>query len=802
MYGNTSDRNPLKEHYSIESKENQNLKLNVDNNTINLYPYLSDSSKIKLSEVHDNLEREDLISPTSANPDISNHIFRTQYQQPSNTLDNRFYFDDHAIKPEYLDDLMNSAIYNNQLLHPGVNIPNDSMTIVASNINNNNAVENNSIHISTSNNLNNNGDNRKYNGNSISNIPTEDAIHIDTIQQGSIDLPDFNGQNLSTSLQSSIYSSEFPPSVSSSFSYQPQAFEGDTNSLQNSTYKYFNNNANSSNILYNTHNTARSSISSLPFNSRRSNSYSSSIRPGSFSSASTRYNQLNSIGNGPNNNSLNNLVNTPTSRDDSVVNDTKSVTTNNLTSKINDTTQILSPTSASNTPASNPNNISNPSSAATAATATTTTTSTTASNTGTTSGSGTKILLSEKEKLRRKKDFHNAVERRRRDLIKNKIQELTYIVPPTLLNYDSTGRSIKPNKSTILTNSIDYIKFLKDTLIEQDHQKLKLTEKFEELKNCFCKKINSATHVGHKMTENNDRDDGTDHCRISKLDLHSNQQSNNSLDNINVRPDDLFLLIHKRPFKSSQLKSAALDIQQGKIIDTRMLAHGLTTDLNNFGYRRNNSDSISLSDNNIVNPSQDQLENGGEIQNEIQSSIRKDEQKNINPIKNIDSNDGYVLNNENFFDGPNRNTMSTYDNQSFTTSSDLFSDQNIPEFTGLLNQHGFNLQNFPSHTNSSNLNTYDNDNSINNKATDISNGSNNNSSSNHINRMNNINQINSINESSTGGVNINEDPYYFNEEDLQKFLASDFSRGEQTVSDFNFEDFQRYSEYSMLDEFK
>lgn len=89
--------------------------------------------------------------------------------------------------------------------------------------------------------------------------------------------------------------------------------------------------------------------------------------------------------------------------------------------------------------------------------------------------------LSTEEKLRRKRDFHNAVERRRRDLIKQKIKELGNLVPPSLLCYDSTGKQVKPNKGIILNRTVDYITFLMTVLEAQDKKKEHLISKINEL---------------------------------------------------------------------------------------------------------------------------------------------------------------------------------------------------------------------------------------------------------------------------------------------------------------------------------
>ncbi|EDO17911.1 hypothetical protein Kpol_1010p26 [Vanderwaltozyma polyspora DSM 70294] len=85
------------------------------------------------------------------------------------------------------------------------------------------------------------------------------------------------------------------------------------------------------------------------------------------------------------------------------------------------------------------------------------------------------------ERLKRKREFHNAVERRRRELIKEKIKELGKLVPPSLLHYDSAGKKVKANKGTILNKTVEYISYLQEILEVQDKKKEKLIRKIKEL---------------------------------------------------------------------------------------------------------------------------------------------------------------------------------------------------------------------------------------------------------------------------------------------------------------------------------
>lgn len=113
--------------------------------------------------------------------------------------------------------------------------------------------------------------------------------------------------------------------------------------------------------------------------------------------------------------------------------------------------------------------------------------------------------LSKEEKLKRRREFHNAVERRRRDLIKERIKELGIIVPPSLLNpqlcavqtlqrknsvesndlSDLIGsikvKDTKPNKSAILNKSVVYMNHLNYVLQQQQKTREDLTRQIESL---------------------------------------------------------------------------------------------------------------------------------------------------------------------------------------------------------------------------------------------------------------------------------------------------------------------------------
>lgn len=112
--------------------------------------------------------------------------------------------------------------------------------------------------------------------------------------------------------------------------------------------------------------------------------------------------------------------------------------------------------------------------------------------------------LTKEEKLKRRKKFHNEVERRRRDLIKTRIKELSQLVPPSLLNPQLVAvqtlknsklnteeindllasvkvKESKPNKNTILNKSVVYVKHLQYVIQEQERARAELELKLQSL---------------------------------------------------------------------------------------------------------------------------------------------------------------------------------------------------------------------------------------------------------------------------------------------------------------------------------
>lgn len=78
------------------------------------------------------------------------------------------------------------------------------------------------------------------------------------------------------------------------------------------------------------------------------------------------------------------------------------------------------------------------------------------------------------EKRRKRRESHNAVERRRRDNINDRIQELSLIVPdcideiviPGTLSVPTLAAAGKPHKGDVLKKSADYIKLLQTSNLE------------------------------------------------------------------------------------------------------------------------------------------------------------------------------------------------------------------------------------------------------------------------------------------------------------------------------------------------
>lgn len=91
------------------------------------------------------------------------------------------------------------------------------------------------------------------------------------------------------------------------------------------------------------------------------------------------------------------------------------------------------------------------------------------------------------ERRRRRRESHNAVERRRRDNINEKIKELCDLLPEAFLyatndpNAYNGSKDDKPNKGTILSRSVDYIRKLQQIIDDQNRRELELQDTVQQL---------------------------------------------------------------------------------------------------------------------------------------------------------------------------------------------------------------------------------------------------------------------------------------------------------------------------------
>ena len=104
-----------------------------------------------------------------------------------------------------------------------------------------------------------------------------------------------------------------------------------------------------------------------------------------------------------------------------------------------------------------------------------------------------------KEKRQKRRESHNAVERRRRDNINEKIQELASIIPDEFMTpstaihgpasplsaspatHHAPDGTIKHNKGIILRKSVDYIRSLQDVVKESQRRAKRLEEEVKRL---------------------------------------------------------------------------------------------------------------------------------------------------------------------------------------------------------------------------------------------------------------------------------------------------------------------------------
>lgn len=159
--------------------------------------------------------------------------------------------------------------------------------------------------------------------------------------------------------------------------------------------------------------------------------------------------------------------------------------------------------------------------------------------------------LTTEEKLRRKRDFHNAVERRRRELIKQKIKELGNLVPPSLLCFDAKGKQIKPNKGIILSKTVDYINFLLNVLEAQDKRKSQLLTKIDELE----RMVGEISIDGNGDTKKNKNMVNIDNLELELGDINVPSKLNNNQNSNDIVHDKIRIKMEaNNPLISDDLK--------------------------------------------------------------------------------------------------------------------------------------------------------------------------------------------------------------------------------------------------------
>lgn len=179
--------------------------------------------------------------------------------------------------------------------------------------------------------------------------------------------------------------------------------------------------------------------------------------------------------------------------------------------------------------------------------------------------------LSKEEKLKRRREFHNAVERRRRDLIKERIKELGLLVPPSLLNPQLVAvqtfqnnsklnsketndllasvkvKESKPNKSTILNKSVEYVQHLEYVLEQQQKTRASLEQKIKALQ--IAPEPEPSPDIGTNFDSTNsfdpnafDKKDPNNNANFLQ-DFQNQSQSQYVKDEQSFNPDEFFLEI-------------------------------------------------------------------------------------------------------------------------------------------------------------------------------------------------------------------------------------------------------------------
>ena len=93
---------------------------------------------------------------------------------------------------------------------------------------------------------------------------------------------------------------------------------------------------------------------------------------------------------------------------------------------------------------------------------------------------GGQLDMKQYTKDRQKKDNHNAIERRRRFNINDRIKELGTLLP-------KQDPEMRPNKGTILKSSVDYIQSLQGEQLQWQREREAMTARIGQLENCLRK---------------------------------------------------------------------------------------------------------------------------------------------------------------------------------------------------------------------------------------------------------------------------------------------------------------------------
>lgn len=130
------------------------------------------------------------------------------------------------------------------------------------------------------------------------------------------------------------------------------------------------------------------------------------------------------------------------------------------------------------------------------------------------------------DKKRRRRESHNAVERRRRDNINERIFELSTLLPER----DAS----KNNKGTILRKSVDHIRLLHDK-VNQYQQRVQELESMLDMYRIRWGDLNNTANPNNNNSNNNNNNSNNNNNNNQPLDLsgiqphlhhHYNQRDN------------------------------------------------------------------------------------------------------------------------------------------------------------------------------------------------------------------------------------------------------------------------------------